>query len=182
MLTGLSTRIPEKRSIVTVFAVAMFLVYTWTLFISFWKLPSWLFFLRLGEIVSIYAYAFLVNFVESLLLLLLVLLPAILLPRHWWKDVFIARAFVLILVILGSAVLHMTLYRTPDTRDVFVNGQLNWWLGTLGIAIVLTWLVGKVAWLRHGLENVADRFVVFLYAYLPLTLLALFLVLGRIFL
>lgn len=182
MLTGLSTRIPEKRNIVTVFAVAMFLVYTWTLFISFWKLPSWLFFLRLGEIVSIYAYAFLVNFFESVLLLLLVLLPTILLPRHWWKDVFIPRAFVLILVILGSAVLHMTLYRTPDTRDVFVTGQLSWWLGTLVIAIVLTWLAGKVAWLRRGLENVADRFVVFLYIYLPLTLLALFLVLARIFL
>jgi hypothetical protein len=182
VLTALSARIPEKRNIVTVFAVAMFLVYTWTLFISFWKLPSWLFFLRLGEIVSIYAYAFLVNFFESILLLVLVLLPAILLPRHWWKDVFIPKAFVLILVILGSAVLHMTLYRTPDTRDVFVNGQFNWWLGTLVIAIFLTSLAGNVVWLRRGLENVADRFVVFLYIYLPLTLLALFIVLARIFL
>lgn len=182
MLTAFSARIPEKRNIVTVFAVAMFLVYTWTLFISFWKLPSWLFFLRVGEIVSIYAYAFLVNFFESVLLLLLVLLPAILLPRHWWKDVFIPKAFVLILVILGSALLHMTLYRTPDTRDVFVHGQFSWWLGTLVIAVVLTWLAGNVAWLRDGLENVADRFVVFMYLYLPLTVLALFIVLARIFL
>ena len=160
----------------------MFLVYTWTLFTSFWKLPSWLFFLQVGEILSIYAYAFVVNFIESLLLLLIVLLPAILLPREWWADTFIPRAFALILIILGSAALHMSLYRTPDTRAVFISGQLFWWIGTFLLGLLLTWVAGRVKWIRSALENMADRFVIFLYIYLPLTMVALLIVVARIFL
>jgi hypothetical protein len=160
----------------------MFLVYTWTLFTSFWKLPSWLFFLKVGEILSIYAYAFLVNFAESVLLLLVALFLALVLPRGWWSDVFIPRGFVLILTILASAVLHLTLYRTPDTRPAFVDGQAVWWVVTLLIAVFFTWLAGRVAWMRTGLESIADRFVVFLYVYLPLTALALVTILARILL
>lgn len=167
---------------VTVLAVAMFLVYTWTLYTSFWKLPSWLFFLEMGEILSVYAYAFVVNFVESVLLLLIVLLPAILLPRPWWTDTFIPKGFALILIILGSATLHMSLYRTPDTRGVFISSQFIWWVVTSLIAVFLTWLAGRVKWIRSGLETMADRFVVFLYVYLPLTAIALLIVLARIFL
>ena len=166
----------------TVLAVAMFLVYSWTLFTSFWKLPSWLYFLQVGEILSIYAYAFVVNFVESALLLLIVLLPAILLPRRWWTDAFTSRGFALILILLGSAALHMSIYRTPDTRAAFINGQFLWWAATLLLAALLTWIAGSVRWLRNGLENLADRFVVFLYIYLPLTLLSFFVVASRIFL
>jgi hypothetical protein len=182
VLRALQTRIPDKRNIVTVFAVAMFLVYTWTLFTSFWKLPSWLFFLQVGEILSIYAYAFVVNFIESILLLLVVLLPALLLPRRWWTDAFIPRGFALILIVLSSAVLRISLYRTPDTRAAFISGQLIWWVVTLLLAILLTWIAGSVEWVRRGLENMADRFVVFLYIYLPLTAIAFLIVAARIFL
>ena len=182
MLSALRARIPDKRNIVTVLAVAMFLVYTWTLFTSFWKLPSWLFFLQVGEILSVYAYAFVVNFIESLVLLLIVLLPAMLLPRKLWTDTFVSRGFALILIVLGSATLHMSLYRTPDTRDTFIQGQFIWWVGTLLLAVLLTWVAGRVKWLRSALENMADRFVVFLYLYLPLTMLAAVIVLARIFL
>ena len=182
MLRTLRKRIPDKKNIVTVFAVAMFLVYTWTLYTSFWKLPSWLFFLQAGEIVSIYAYAFVVNFLESLLLILIALLPALFLPRHWWADTFTPKGFTLILIILSSALLHLSLYRTPDTRAAFVNGQFIWWVGTLLFSVLLTWFVGRVPWMRTGLETLADRFVVFLYIYLPLTIAALLIVLARIFL
>lgn len=181
MLKVLQARIPEKKNVVTVYAVATFLVYTWTLFTSFWKLPSWLFFLQIGEIVSIYSYAFLINFIESILLLVLAVLPGFLLPTYWWKDRFVARAFLLILTILASAVTHLSLYNTPDVRETFVKGQLTWWIVTLLIAVLLTWLVGRVTWIRNGLENIADRFVVFLYIYLPLTLFSLVIILFRIF-
>jgi len=182
VLSALQTRIPDKRNIVTVFAVAMFLVYSWTLFTSFWKLPSWLFFLQFGEILSIYAYAFVVNFLESLLLLVVALLPAVLLPRTWWTDTFIPRGVALILIILGSAILHMSLYATPDTRPAFVGGQLLWWVGTVLLAVLLTWVAGSVKWLRSGLESMADRFMIFFYIYLPLTMIAFLVVVARIFL
>jgi hypothetical protein len=182
MLRKVQARLPGTRSIVTVYAVAMFLVYTWTLYTSFWKLPSWLFFLPLGDIVSIYAYAFLVNFLESILLLAIAFLPVLLLPHGWWRDVFIARGCMLILIILGSAIMHFSLYSSPDVRPQFVSGQFRWWIVTFVVAILLTWLAGGMGWIRAGLENVADRFIVFLYVYPPLTALALLIVVARIFL
>jgi hypothetical protein len=36
--------------------------------------------------------------------------------------------------------------------------------------------------IRSALENMADRFVIFLYIYLPLTMVALLIVVARIFL
>jgi hypothetical protein len=160
----------------------MFLVCTWTLYTSFWKLPSWLFFLQAGEIFSIYAYAFVVNFLESVLLLLIALVPAFFLPRRWWTEAFIPKSFALILIVLGSALLHISLYRTPDTRAMFINGQFHWWVVTFLIAVFLTWLVGRVLWMRSGLESLADRFIIFLYIYLPLTAIGFLIVLTRILL
>ena len=182
MLRTFRQRIPEKRNIATVFAVAMFLVYTWTLFTSFWKLPSWLFFLEVGDILSIYSYAFLVNFIESVMLVCLVLLPGLVLPRRWWLDTFVSRGFVFILVLLGSALLHLTLYRTPDTRDLFVYGQFGWWVGTGIAAVFLTWIAGKAAWICRALESTAERFLIFMYVYLPLTIFAILFVIARILL
>jgi hypothetical protein len=160
----------------------MFLVYTWTLYTSFWKLPSWLFFLQVGEILSIYAYAFVVNFLESVLLLVIALVPALFLPYRWWTEAFIPKGFALILIVLGSALLHISLYRTPDTRAMLINSQFFWWIVTSLIAVILTWLVGRVPWFRSGLESLADRFIIFLYIYLPLTVIGLLIVLARIFL
>lgn len=182
MFNVLRHRIPDKRNIVTVFAVAMFLVCTWTLYTSFWKLPSWLFFLQVGEIVSIYAYAFVVNFLESVLLLFIALVPAFFLPRRWWTEAFIPKGFALILIVLGSALLHISLYRTPDTRAIFINSQFIWWIVTVLIAVLLTWLAGRIPWIRSGLESLADRFIIFLYIYLPFTAIGLLIVLARIFL
>jgi hypothetical protein len=59
---------------------------------------------------------------------------------------------------------------------------LIWWVATLLLAILLTWIAGLVGWIRRGLENMADRFVVFLYIYLPLTAIAFLIVAARIFL
>jgi hypothetical protein len=160
----------------------MFLVYSWTLYTSFWKLPSWLFFLQIGEIISIYAYAFVLNFVESILLLLIALVPAVLLPRRWWTEAFIPKGFVLILILLASALLHISLYRTPDTRAILISSQFIWWVFTSLLASILTWLAGRVQWVSSGLESMADRFLIFLYIYLPLTAIGLLIVLARIFL
>jgi hypothetical protein len=107
-------------------------------------------------------------------------LLSIVLPRRWWTDAFVSKGFVFILNILGSALLHLFLYGTPDARPTFVNGQLAWWIVTLLVAVFLTWVVGKVKWIQQGLENLADRFVVFLYVYLPLTVIAFLVLLVRI--
>ena len=62
-------RLPERKNILGVYAVIVTLVYSWTLFTSFYKLPSWMFYLTIWQILSVYAYAFSVNLLESILAL-----------------------------------------------------------------------------------------------------------------
>jgi hypothetical protein len=180
MFNRLRSRFPNKQSIVAIFATAAFIVYGWTIYSSFWKIPSWLFYLRLSEIFSVYAYSFLVNFLESILLTLGVIFLGFLLSGNLWKDGFISAGVVTLIVLVGSALIHMRLYENPDLRVEFIRSQLRWWAGTVFIAFVGSFICVRVLWLKNLLENLADRFVVFLYIYIPLTLLAFGIVLVRI--
>jgi hypothetical protein len=176
----LLARLPERRSILGVYATAVFLVYGWTLLASFWKVPSWMFFLRISDILSVYAYSFVIDFAESLFLLCLVLLVGVLLPKHWWNAQFTAKGALWIIVLMGSMMLRLYTNRSPDSWEGFVSGQGVWWCYTLLLALMLNLLISRISLLRRGLESLADRLVVFLYIYLPLTALAIVVVFARI--
>ena len=175
----LSSRWPDSRSILNVFAVAVVIIYGWTLYASFWKVPSWSFFLRLDEIFSIYAYAFTFNLIESLLLLLGCLSLSLILPAQWWKEKFLSRSVTLIVIFMGSIMLHLLHYRYPDLRIEFVHSQKMWWSVTCALIILLVWLTPKITWWRTLLNTIADRCLVFLYIFLPLSVLSVLVVIGR---
>jgi len=70
-------RLPDRQSLLGIYSVIVLLVFSWTLFTSFYKLPSWMFYLTLGQIASVYAYAFSVDLLESILVKAGVLLLSI---------------------------------------------------------------------------------------------------------
>ena len=180
MSAGLQERLPTRSELLGVFAATVLIVYTWTIYVSFWKLPSWLFFLNVGEILSIYSYAFLLNFLECLMLLCASLVIGLVLPRRIWSEAFVARGLVLVVILLGSAQLHLAQYPTLDLLDAFIESQMRWWFHTFWIAALVAWIAGRVGWIKQGLEQMADRFSVFLYVYLPLTIMGLIVVIVRI--
>lgn len=179
-MSKLIARLPDRRSIIGVYGVAVFLAYSWTLLASFWKVPSWLFYLKVGEIFSVYAYAFVVDFIESLLLLFLMVLVGLLLPRRLWNAKFKTLGALWIMVLLGSIMLRLYTNRAPDYWEEFVYDQWAWWGYTLLAGIILSFAFSRVGWLRKGLEALVDRLVVFLYLYLPLTAIAILVVFTRI--
>lgn len=176
----LFARLPERRSILGVYATAMFLVYGWTLIASFWKVPSWLYSLRLGDILSVYAYSFVIDFVESLLLVGIALFVGALLPTRWWNARFAAYGTLWILILMGSMMLRLYTNRSPDTWEGFVSGQGGWWGSTFLLALAINLLVARISLFRRALEDLAERLVVFIYIYIPLTVLATLVVFGRI--
>lgn len=176
----LFAHLPDRRSALGVYATAVFLVYGWTLLASFWKVPSWLYFLRVGDILSVYAYSFVIDFAESLLLLGMMLAIGLLLPKRWWNAHFAAHGALWVTVLLGSAMIRLYTNRSPDSWESFVSGQGMWWGVTLLLALALSLVVSAIPFLRRGLETLADRLVVFLYLYLPLTALALVVVFIRV--
>lgn len=179
MGSGWQERLPARGDLVRVFAASAFIVYSWTMFISFWKLPSWLYFLNLGEIFSIYAYGFLFNLLECLLLVGLASGISLLLPRAWWRDAFVSKGGVLTLAIIASMQVHLSRFPTHGLRDPFLASQALWWLMTFLLIVFLAWCAGKFIWLKKILETVADRLTIFLYIYLPLTAVSLVVVAAR---
>lgn len=179
-MNKLIARLPDRRSILSVYATAVFFVYGWTLLASFWKVPSWLYFLKISEILSVYAYSFLIDFAESMLLIFLTLLIGMFLPMRWWNAQFISKGVLWISVFMGSIMLRLYTNRAPEFWEGFVYNQWAWWGYTFLLALTLDFVVARVALMRKGLNGLAERLVMFLYVYLPLTVVSIIIVFVRI--
>jgi hypothetical protein len=174
----ITRRFPRWAQIIPVYAMIAIVVYAWTLLRFFWKLPSWLFFLNGAEILGSLAYLLVVNLAESLTFFCGPLLLALILPKRWFRDVFVARGTALSLSTLGCL---MLLAREFNNFREYPELSLPLWqvaLAAAGVAVCV-YLGGRVALLRRVLEAVADRASIFVYILVPLSLLSVLLVIVR---
>jgi hypothetical protein len=156
--------------------VIAFILYTWTLLWFFWKLPGWLFFLNVGNILSALAYVLATNLAESLLVLGAVLALAWLLPGRWFRDVFVARGAALCMAGLGYM-----MFLADRFKDKINYPELPLAAWTVPVALVAVALVayagGRIAPVRKVLEAVADRATIFVYLLVPASLVSLVVIL-----
>ncbi len=173
-------RVPSWAQVIPVYGVIVIMVYAWTLLWFFWKVPGWLYYLNVGEILSTLAYEFASNFAESLIVLCVPLLLALVLPRKWFRDVFIARGAALCMSALGYMMLLAYQFNDKDTYPAAFLKPWTLLLVLIGIAMVV-YLSGRVALLRKVLEALADRLSIFAYILVPLSLISLLVVIIRAF-
>ena len=100
------------------------------------------------------------------------------LPRKWLHDVFVARGGTL--AIAGLAYM-MYVASQFTSKDGYPTLTLKpWSLAVVLVLIaVLVYLAGRSRLVRGIVEGIADRATIFLYIYMPLSVLALLLVLFR---
>lgn len=164
-------RIPALAQVLPVYAVAVLMIYSWTILWFFWKLPSLIDFLNIDEILSAFAYILAVNFLESLLVICVPLLLTLILPRKWFYDLFIVRGAALVISFLGFVILLAFQFQT-------INGYpdllLNVWSIALTVLIIIfiVYMAGRVTILQKVLGVLADRATIFLYLTIPLSLIA----------
>ena len=151
-------------------------VYSWTILHFFWRLPGWLYFMSIGEVLTVYAYSMATNLLESLLILCLPLGMGIVLPRKLFSDVFTTRGIV---VAFSSLAYIAYLLNQFETRDDYPRGETRLLPAVLIASIVLAFLIGKVKILTKAIEFFAEQTTVFLYITVPLSLIALLIVLVR---
>lgn len=173
----LKSRFPPFASILPVFAVISFLVYGWTLVIFFWKLPSWLMFLTLDEILVNLAYAMTAALLESLVFLALLLLLYIVLPVAMMKDVFVTRGSVAALIGLGSIMLYM--YRFSEIGYSFLDKLILWTLSSLALTLLLAFLAPRFQLIVRLAAWISDRVIVLLYLFIPISALSALTVIYR---
>ena len=169
-------RLPKWPQIAAVYAVIVLVIYSWTIIWSFWKLPSWLYFLSIGEIITIYVYSLATNLIESLLVLCLLLGLSLLLPRKWFSDAFITRSVIVTLSMLGYAAFILTQFQS---REDYPGGIVRLLPVAFLASLVFAFLAGKVKFLVKAIELFAQQTTIFLYLTLPLSLISLLVVLVR---
>ncbi len=171
-------RFPSWAQIIPVYGVIAIILYTWTLFWFFWKVPSWLYFLNMGEILTMLAYSFAVNFAESLAVLCGPLFLALILPKPWFRDVFVARGVSLSIAGLGYMIFLANQF---TSKNAYPTLSLQSWTVLLALSAIaaVAYIGGRFALVRKILESVADRVSIFAYVLGPLSAIALLTVVIR---
>jgi hypothetical protein len=172
-------RIPTWGQVAPVYALIVLMIYSWTMIWFFWKLPSLIDFLNIGEILSVLTYPLATNLIESLLVLCAPLLLSVILPQKWFHDVFVARGAALVLAGLLYAIFLAFQFQTING---YPDAVLNIWSLALAAGIIglIVFVVGRTPLLRKGIEALADRSTIFLYITIPLSVIALLLILIRL--
>ena len=170
-------RLPAFGSILPVFAVIAFLVYGWTMIVFLWKLPSWILYLTLGEILVVFAYSMTAALLESLIFLGLLLFICMILPAAWMRDVFVTRGTFAALVALGAIMLYM--YRYSVIGYDFISYLIPWSLAGLGLTVLAAFVAARVRFLVRAAAWLSDLVSVFLFLFLPISLISFVVVLYR---
>lgn len=169
-------KIPGLEKVVPVYAVIVVMIYTWSLLHFFWRLPSWLNFSTLGEIAVLFSYTVVVNLIESILVLLALVMFSMILPSKWFYDQFVSKGSSLVLLGLGS-LMAFNQYLLDDILSPLM--MLAKFLAAIAIIFILIFLIDRIGILKKGLEELANRMVIFLYIWIPISAIALLTVLIR---
>lgn len=173
----LRNRLPPLSDILRLASVVSTFLYGWTILAWFWQLPSWLLSLTLDEILSIFAYVVLSAFAETLTVLVCLLLLTFLLPPRLLRDDFIVRGSWLLITTLGSLLLFFILF---NQFSVLLEKYIYpWSIVTLVLAVIFTYLVSKLAFMRSFSLWLSDRLQIFLFLFIPLTVISLVTVILR---
>jgi hypothetical protein len=170
-------RLPSRDQVISQFASCVFLVYTWTIFSFLYKLPGWLMFLNLSEVLGVFSYALASALVESLLILLFLVALAVLLPKPWFGDRFVAQGTVLAVVLSFWSVVFQFIYASTPRWDT--SKMLLWFLLLLLSTPIAGFLVHRLERFGGLVNAFADRLTLFLYVYVPMGLLGLAIVAVR---
>ena len=170
------SRFPKWTQIAALYALIVFAVYSWTLIWFFWKIPGWLYYLSIGEILTSLAYSLATNFLESLAVVLIPIFLAVVLPKKWFLDQFVARGAALILPGLGY--MMYIAFQFQSKLD-YPGNALNLYSFVLGLLVILTFLVGQVRFLSKALEFLGNQATIFLYLSIPISLLSILVIIIR---
>jgi len=164
-------RLPAFRDIVPVYAVIVFVIYSWSIVSYFKTLSGWVAFLNYKEIIATSYYVLSACFFESFSLLISLIFLCVVLPQSLLRDKFVIRGATAVLVSLVSLMVYW---------NVFYPEYLFFSVILIFVVTVLALiLITRISFLEKGIVWISDRLTVFLYLYLPVSFLAIAAVIFR---
>jgi hypothetical protein len=176
-LITLRKKIPPRNEILAFFGTIVFLIYGWASLTFFWKVPSWLYFLSLGEIAAILSYIFASSLLECTMILFVFLLANLVLPSGLLHNKFLVRASLIVYSLTFWVALFtmISLIQLPTVNDVISFGT-----GALLTVVLSIFLADKFPLVQKLVVSIGDRLTIFLYLWLPLSLISLLAILIRL--
>ena len=177
----LKSKLPSRQEVLPVFSVIVFIVFTWALYRMFFQVPSLLFYMHVWDVLIISAYVLAFALFESMVILGLLLIFSLVFPAKYFKDNFVAQGSTVVLMIsMGAVALQ---------RKMKIMYRLDGWELILYPFVILAAIVFVVfassyiydhfKILPRIINTVAERMIVFVLLYVPLSILGLLLVFVR---
>jgi hypothetical protein len=159
-------RLPDFQSVIQVYAVIAVMFAAWTVTAFLWKLAAWILFLNLGEIFTMISYGLATNFLESLIILSILLAACALLPAHLLRDDFVVRGTILSMGLIGSLMAFV-----ESHMQFGIDSGRMLLIPPLVVVLLMGFLLQRSVQSRR-VRSVAmwlsDRLLVFLFILLPL--------------
>jgi hypothetical protein len=171
-----ASRFPSQKQLALVYVVIAVVLYSWSIIRFFWRLPSFIMFATVDEIAIMYDYLIIVNFLESLTLLLIPILISIVLPAHWFFDRFVTKSTLLLamgLWYLSYIANHISAGR-PFPYDLIRIAPF-----VVLLIFVLMYVLDQISFLRKIIIEITERLTVFLYIIIPITAICFLVILFR---
>jgi hypothetical protein len=162
-------RLPNRQAILQVYAVIAVMFSAWTIPAFLWKLSAWLLILNIGEILTVFSYAMVVDLLESLTVLLLLLILCVLLPAPILRDDFVVRGTIIAAGLIGSLMAFVKLH-----MEFGIESGTKLLIGPLAVLLLTVMLLAfppkfrLVRFLHAAIQWISDRLLVFLYILVPL--------------
>ncbi len=140
---------------------------------------GWLFHLNIWDIVGIFSYVMVFAWLESLVVLIVLILLSAILPAGFLRERFVAQSSLAVFLTSGWAIVAQ--YKAgiaeilPWTLKTFLLGMILY-LASIGVSCFLIRLFDPIGDL---INSFVERLTVFLYVYLPMTLLSMVIIILR---
>jgi len=176
LIRALIERFPSTAKLNSTFALILLVIHTWSVWQFLYRLPSYLMYLDLLNLLAVFAYYMAFAFVESIILLVLFGMIAIILPKNWYADHFEA---VNLPIVLGMAVSAAKYQQQIGNTYSGISSILTWFGFTFLIVLSLALIFGIIGPLRKLSGKVMERISIMSYLYIPIGLFSLLVVVFR---
>jgi hypothetical protein len=180
-MSKLRAFLPSIQQVKQLYALQVFLVYSWVILLFFYDLPRWMNFLSQNEISVVFAYAMVFALLDSLAFFLILFLPSLLLYKALLEEKFESVIGTVAIIGYGWVIFLRFMYQRELVRQsMWMSESFPFWVL---LAISSTILFGVVVYrsgaLRKAMSFICERAQVFLLLYLPLSIIGVIVVAIR---
>lgn len=171
-----ASRLPSLKQLAPVYSVVVVIVYGYSIVKFLWRVPSLINYSTVGQVGVTFSYMLVFNLIESLLIISIPVALSVILPRKWFFEHFVAKGVLLVSLGLGY---EAYVASHINTSEPFPYLFFKWAPLVLILILALVFLLARIKLLSRFLGWIAEQLEVFLFISIPLSVIALAVVLFR---